>query len=93
MLSLIEAEIDTPRWHGLRVVAADGSKVRLTVMIDEVRSVVDGIVFGLFLPGIELFLDLTLHEPVCAARQMLFEVLDLLKPDDLLVLDRGFPSR
>ena len=93
LLSLIEAEIDTPRWHGLRVVAADGSKVRLTVMIDEVRSVVDGIVFGLFLPGIELFLDLTLHEPVCDERQMLFEVLDLLKPDDLLVLDRGFPCR
>lgn len=95
LISLVEQHLVIPRWRGLRVVAADGSKVRLTLMKNGVRSVVDGVAFGLSLPGIELFLDFVLHEPVCDERQMLFEAIDegVLRSDDLLVLDRGFPSR
>lgn len=93
LMALVEKHLSVPRWRGLRVVAADGSKVRLTVMRDGVRSIVEGVAFGLYLPGIELFLDFVLHEPLCDERQMLFEAIDVLRPDDLLVLDRGFPSR
>lgn len=93
LMALVEKHLNVPRWRGLRVVAADGSKVRLTVMRDGVRSIVEGVAFGLYLPGIELFLDFVLHEPLCDERQMLFEAIDVLRPDDLLVLDRGFPSR
>lgn len=93
LMALVDAHLGTPRWRGLRVVAADGSAVRLTMMKNGVRSIVEGVGFGLYLPGIELFLDFVLHEPVCNERQMLFERLDLVGKDDLLVLDRGFPCR
>jgi Transposase DDE domain len=95
LIALVEQHLAIPRWRGLRVVAADGSKVRLTLMKGGVRSVVEGVAFGLALPGIELFLDFVLHEPLCDERQMLFEAIDegVLRSDDLLVLDRGFPSR
>ena len=49
--------------------------------------------FGLYLPGIELFLDFRLFEPLCDERQMLFEAIDNLRADDVLLLDRGFPCR
>lgn len=93
LIELTEAHLGIPRWRGLRVVAADGSTVRLTVLEKGVRSIVEGVAFGLYLPGIELFLDFRLHEPVCNERQMLFEALDVLREKDLLVLDRGFPCR
>lgn len=93
LMALVEEHLPVPRWQGLRVIAADGSTVRLTLMKDGVRAIVEGIAFGFYLPGIELFLDFALHEPVCNERQMLFEALDPLRADDLLVLDRGFPCR
>jgi hypothetical protein len=60
-----------------------------------IRSIAEGVAFGLTLPGIELFLDFVLDEPLCDERQRLFEAIDagVLRSDDLLVLDRGFPSR
>ena len=93
LIALVEEHLPIPRWHGFRVVAADGSKVRLTMMKEGVRSIVEGVGFGLFLPGIELFLDFALQEAVCDERQMLIEAIDALNTDDLLLLDRGFPSR
>jgi hypothetical protein len=67
--------------------------VRLTMMKDGVRSIVQGMAFGLYLPGIELFLDFRLHEPLSDERQMFFEAIDCLRPDDVLLMDRGFPCR
>lgn len=93
LLETVEKHLGVPRWRGRRVVAADGSAVRLTVEESGVRKIVAGVAFGMFLPGIELFLSLRLHEPCCNERQMLFEALDLLTPNDILVLDRGFPCR
>jgi len=93
LMDLVAEHLPIPRWRGLRVIAADGSKVRLTVMKNGVRAIVEGVAFGLYLPGIELFLDFALHEPLCDERQMLFEMLNPLRQDDLLVLDRGFPCR
>ena len=92
LVGLIEAQCPSPRWHGLRIVAADASKVRLTLQKNKVRTLVEGVAFGLFLPGIELCLAAELYSPTDGERQMLFEHLELLAQDDLLVLDRGYPA-
>lgn len=93
LIRLVEAYLPIPRWNGLRVVAADGSAVRLTIRKEGVRSIVKGMAFGLYLPGIELFLDFRLHEPLSDERQMFFEAIERLRSDDVLLLDRGFPCR
>jgi hypothetical protein len=50
--------------------------------------------FGLFLPGPDLMLAASLHSVhERGERQFLIEHLDRLSPDDLLLLDRGYPCR
>jgi hypothetical protein len=93
LMALVEEHLPVPRWQGLRVVSGDGTAVRLTTMRDGVRSIVTGVAFGLYLPGMELFLHFALQEGACDERQMLFEAIEHLRADDLLVLDRGFPCR
>ncbi len=93
LMALVEEELPVPRWQGLRVVAADTAPVRLTTMKNGVRSIITGVAFGLYLPGIEMFLHLALQQGACDERQMLYEDVELLQVDDLLVLDRGFPCR
>lgn len=61
LIAAVEAHLGVPRWQGLRVVAGDGTAVRLTMMKDRVRSIVTGVAFGLYLPGMELFLDFALR--------------------------------
>src|SRR5476649_1768677 len=57
-------------------------------------ALADQILFGLFLPGPDLMLAASLHNVhECGERQFLFEHLDRLSPDDLLLLDRGYPCR
>ena len=94
-IALVEKHREVSRGRGLRVVAGDGSKGRLTLLNKGVRSLAEGVAFGLTLPGIELFLDFVLQEPLFDERQRLFEAIDagVLRSDDLLVLERGFPSR
>ena len=46
----------------------------------------------MFLPGAELTLHASVHAALTGARAMLVEALDLLGPDDVLVLDRGYPA-
>src|SRR5471032_2765596 len=83
------------RWCGLRVVAGDGSAlmpaVRPCLLSRSVASP-DQRLFALFLPGAELTLHASVHGAQVAERNMLMEALDLLGPDDVLVLDRGYPS-
>ncbi len=80
--------IDAQRWHGLRVVAADGS--RLSVSTRRGADLLpDHYAFALFLPGAELTLHASLHAADGSERQMLFEALDATQTQDLLVLDRG----
>lgn len=82
-----------PLWLGLRVLAADASKVRLTLLDREgKRCIREATLFGLFRPGIELFDSLILHSSLVGERQMLFERLDRLGNQDMLVLDRGYPG-
>lgn len=83
------------RWQGLRVVAADAS-----VLMPAVRPCftlrrgadADQRLFSLFLPGAELTLHASVHAQDVPERQMLFEALQCLGPDDVLVLDRGYPA-
>jgi Transposase DDE domain len=90
-----EAAGIVPRWRGLRVLAADGS-----VLMPAVRSCHrsrsaagrDQRLFALFLPGAELTLHAAVYGCEGAERQMLVEALELLGPDDVLVLDRGYPA-
>ena len=89
LIELAKDHIDTMRWHGLRVVAADASRLRVgTRAGHELRA--DHYVFALFLPGPELTLHAELHPADGAERQMLFEALDRLQRTDLLILDRGY---
>ena len=84
-----------PRWRGLRLVAADGSTVRFGLRASHVKraALADQILFGLFLPGPDLMLAASLHSiHECGERQFLIEHLDRLSPDDLLLLDRGYPA-
>jgi len=84
-----------PRWYGLRLVAGDAS-----VLMPAVRPCLtqrrlagpDQRLFALYLPGAELTLHASVHGADVAERQMLFEALSCLGPDDVLLLDRGYPA-
>ncbi len=84
-----------PRWQGLRLVAADASPVRFGLRASHVPRAADRdqIAFGLYLPGAEMMLAASLHSVHEGERQMLFEHLDRLREDDMLLLDRGYPAR
>lgn len=93
LLELVHAHLPIPRWHGLRVVAADASKMQLFLQDATGRMVREAIAFALYLPGLEMTLAARLYSPSTGERQMLFEHLDGLTADDLLLLDRGYPAR
>lgn len=93
LLALVGERWAVPRWCGLRVVAADASKVRLFAQGAACRMVREACVFALYLPGLEMTLAAALYTVATDERQMLFEHLEHLSSDDLLVLDRGYPSR
>jgi hypothetical protein len=83
------------RWRGLRVVAGDASLLMPAVRpCLRSRSVAgrNQRLFTLFLPGAELTLHASVHSALESERAMLMEALDRLAPDDVLVLDRGYPA-
>ena len=92
LLHLAAPLIDAHRWQGLRVVAADASRIRVSPRANAPLQA-DHWAFALFLPGAELTMHTRLHSADGCERQMLFEALDDLTPGrDLLVLDRGYPA-
>jgi len=96
LIARAEQDRFVPRWRGLRLVAADASTVRFGLRASHVKraALADQILFGLFLPGPDLMLAASLHDVhERGERQFLFEHLDRLSPDDLLLLDRGYPCR
>jgi hypothetical protein len=93
LMALVAQEGAVPRWHGLRVVAADASKMRLFLQDATRRCVREAIAFALYLPGLEMALAGRLYAPSVGERQMLFEHLQYLGAADLLVLDQGYPAR
>lgn len=83
------------RWHGLRVVAGDGSVLRPAVRRcprTHHLAGADQRLFALFLPGAELTLHASVHSASESERSMLVQALDKLGPHDVLVLDRGYPA-
>lgn len=84
-----------PRWHGLRLVAADASTLKFGHRASHVprAASTEQIAFGLFLPGAEVMLAASLHSIHENERQMLFQHLDLLTKGDVLLMDRGYPCR
>jgi hypothetical protein len=56
LLELVEARLPVPRWHGLRVVAGDASKMQWFLQDATVRMVREAIAFALYLPGLEMTL-------------------------------------
>ena len=91
-----EQDCFVPRWHSLRLVAADASILRFGLRASHVNraAIADQTLFGLFLPGPDLMLAASLHSPhERGERQFLFEHLDRLSAGDLLLLDRGYPCR
>jgi len=92
-IQLISEQLTLPHWNGLRVVAADASKMQLFLQDTTHRMMREAIAFALYLPGVEMTLSAELYEASIGERQMLFEHLKHLNIDDLLVLDRGYPAR
>lgn len=93
LLALVHECLPVPLWQGLRVVAADASKLQLFLQDATGRRVREAVAFALYLPGLEMTLAAKLYSPSTGERQMLFEHLECLAPGDLLVLDRGYPAR
>lgn len=84
-----------PRWRGLRLVAADASVLMPAIRAcHRVRSPAsaDQRLFALYLPGAELTLHACVHGAAESERAMLVEALDKLGPNDVLLLDRGYPA-
>jgi hypothetical protein len=83
------------RWHGLRLVAADAS-----VLMPAIRKChrtrftasADQRLFSLYLPACELTLHASVHSADTSERAMLMQALECLGPDDVLLLDRGYPA-
>ena len=85
-----------PRWRRLRLVVVVASTMRFGLRASHVKraALADQILLGLFLPGPDLMLAASLHSVhERGERQFLFQHLDRLSPDDLLLLDRGYPCR
>jgi len=89
-------EESMPRWRGPRLVAADGSTVAVGLRASPVSRAApaDQFLFGLFLPTPDLKPAASLHSRLERGEwQFFIEHLDRLSPDDLLLLDRGYPCR
>jgi hypothetical protein len=90
------------RWCGLRVVAADGTCLRLPSWPENVNayglgpqgdgSVVMTRCVALFATATRQILGITVGRYDVGERDLLLASLDALKADDVLVLDRGYPA-
>lgn len=82
------------RWRGLRVVAGDASVLMPAIRACQLKrsaAAADQRLFALYLPGAELTLHAQVHSAQESERAMLMAALDKLGPQDVLVLDRGYP--
>ena len=95
LLDLAQARGWMPLWHGLRVVAADASMfMPATRAFHQTRLAAqpDQRLIGLYLPGTELCLHAHLYGAETGERLVLFENMQHLQDNDVLVLDRGYPA-
>lgn len=92
-----------PRWHGWRLVAADTTTLRLPNLPETVAefglhgdrwggATPMAVAFGLYDVASSLMIHADLHPASARERALLAGCLDQVHADDLLLLDRGFPS-
>ena len=95
LLAAADAAGLAPRWQVLRLVAADASVLMPAVRrchLSRSAAGADQRLFALYLPAAELTLHAAVHSGSTSERAMLVEALDKLGPDDVLLLDRGYPA-
>lgn len=82
-------------FKGRRLVCADGTVLapaqRACLRTRSLAAPVQR-ALGLYLPGNELVLHVAVGSEAEGERQMLFDLLDQLRPGDVLILDRGYPA-
>ena len=103
LLKRWEQTQQTPRWHGFRLLAGDGTTLRLP----NVPEVIDSFgvhgdrwggqtpmaqVFGLMDVTSGLMIHARMFDSKAREREMLALSMPAVRSDDLLLLDRGFPS-
>lgn len=103
LLAHWEQQVAVPRWHGFRLLAGDATTLRLPNLpevIDEFGVHGDrwggqtplAQVFGLMDVASGLLVHAEMFEAKAREREMLAHSLTHVRAEDLLLLDRGFPS-
>jgi len=103
LLAALDEHWPEPRWRGLRLVAADATTLRLPntqanqsafgVQTDPAgQPFVMARALGLYSSATGRMVKAVLAGYTAAERSLLVPLLAHLQPDDLLVLDRGFPA-
>lgn len=103
LLTQWEKHVAIPRWHGFRLLAGDATTLRLPNLpevIDEFGVHGDrwggqtplAQVFGLMDVTSGLLIHADMFESKAREREMLANSMAHVRADDLLLLDRGFPS-
>lgn len=99
---LIEQKLPCPRWRGFRLMAADGSCINLPASPEMHKVYGDGPnndakvlmarAMALYSIAQSQITQIAIHAYKAAERDILIPMLQSLKADDLLILDRGFPA-
>jgi hypothetical protein len=95
--------VAVPRWHGFRLVAGDTTTLRVPNLPETVaefglhgggrgEAVPMAMAFGLYEVVSGMMLHAELHGAGSRDRDLLACSLEHVRPDDLLLLDRGFPA-
>ena len=103
LLTALDQHWPEPRWQGLRLVAADATTLRLPntpanqaefgVQTDPVGATfVAARVLGLYSTASGRLLKTVVTKYNDAERTLLLPLLTQLNPDDLIILDRGYPA-
>lgn len=95
LMANVEAQGGLRLFKGRRLVCADGTLLapaQRACLRTRCAAAPVQRALGLYLPGNDLMLHVSVGREAEGERQMLFDQLDRLRAGDVLVLDRGFPA-
>lgn len=95
LLNALAARDQLSLFKGRRLVCADGTLLapaQRACLRTRCLAAARQRALGLYLPGNELMLHVAVGTESEGERQMLFDLLERLRPGDVLVLDRGYPA-
>ena len=103
LLARWEQSVEVPRWHGFRLLAGDTTTLRVPGLPETIEAfglhgggkgeaVPMAMAFGLYEVGSGLMRHADLHAGGARDRDLLAGSMPHVRPDDLLLLDRGFPA-